>query len=198
MVVACSVLFVAGCGDDDPKNADKPAGPARTEAGGGDGVRIAARGFEATGPRGWGKRDDLLKSLQLPESGSPITILAPEGSGTVESYIQVYEDNEAGAYDAAAALFGGERALRERACEQTGQAIGGAGAKTGVLPVDKRPGDTVVAGCTVRTGSGSMQYRYVVLRSPVVYNVVGESQTSDPEGAVKRALDQLIQSVRVP
>lgn len=195
-IASCGLLLAVGCGGEDPKNEGGQAENARSETS--DAPRIAARGFEASAPRGWVERDDLRSDLELPPNGSHVAIIAPDRPGTVETYIQIYENNEAGGYEAASALFGGSRELRERACRQTGEAIGGSGTETGVLPVSERPDETVIAGCTVRPSTGSLQYRYAVLKDPVVYEVVGESQAADPERVIKPPLDQLIKSVRIP
>jgi hypothetical protein len=196
IAAACGLLLAVGCGGEDSKTASGDAENARSGASGGE--RIAARGFEASAPHRWVRRDDLLNELELPPYGSHVAIIAPDGPGTVETYIQIYENNEAGGYEAASALFGGSRGLRERACRQTGEAIGGNGAETSLLPVSRRPDDTVIAGCMVRPNTGSLQYRYTVLKSPVVYDVVGESQATDPERVLKRPLAQLIESIRIP
>lgn len=195
-VAACGLIFAVGCGGEDSEN-----GGTQAESGGSGtnaAPRIAARGFEASAPRGWVKRDDLLRELQLPADGSPIAIIAPDRPGTVETYIQIYENNEAGGYEAANAVYGGSRGIREKACRRIGQAIGGSGADAGVLPVSKRPDDTLIAGCRLRTSAGSLQYRYTVLKDPVVYEVVGESQAADAERVLKPPLDQVIASVRIP
>jgi hypothetical protein len=193
-VASTGFLLAAGCGGDDARNEAEGARSSETN----DTPRIAARGFEASTPRGWVRRDDLLEDLAPPPHGSPIAIIAPDTPGTVETYVQIYENSEAGGYDAASAVFGGSRDVREQACRQTGEAIAGSGAETDVLPVSTRPDDTMIAGCLLRLSTGSLQYRYSVLKNPVVYEVVGESQARDPEGVLKRPLDQLIKSVRIP
>jgi hypothetical protein len=196
IVASCGLLLVVGCGDEDATSEGRQAEstPNATSAG----PRIVARGFEASAPRGWVRRDDLLNELELPAYGSPIAVIAPDRPGTVETYIQMYENNEAGGYEAASAVIAGSRGIREKACRRIGKAIGGSGAETGVLPISTRPDDTVITGCTLRTDAGSSQYRYTVLKYPVVYEVVGESQADDPELDLKRPLDQLIKSVRIP